>query len=844
MKISIAKLLSSCIDASSQGCTVIRDFYQSNHPQSSQSGGGSGGGSSTMGKLKEEGNIRSVVTQADIDAQKRIISGLRSTWGDDLLIIGEEEDDDDDEVTPEDDDKKNLLALDLLDHTNIMDDAEDQVDMEDLALFVDPLDGTREFVEGRLENVACLIGIAKRGRPIAGVIGLPFPSGNHNGGDGSGSGVEIFYAVADQNGSMGVWCPHSSSSSSSSSLELSSSTAKKLDEYPGITILTGDSKDPVLVNATSNVKTLAGPEHRHLIVGGTAAKLRLVATTPNSLAVLHFVTELWDTCAADALLTSNGGKVTDLFGAPLPHNPERGFGNIFGVVASSGGAKTSNLHDELCSAMRNDRESVDKIFHKWMGDVIEPDEPQSIDVARDLDGIPFSLKDLEKLVKDENPHGLTLKGYSVPNTDAWRGMMSNGARYRLKWSSDPSTSTSWNKSCNDLHPPTDIFLKRVVMKELIHARDKVKTAPHKLVRDVKSYQVETEFLTSEACRLLIDEARLNLNKVLGSDLRPVSSSSPVQLLDSKFYIFLEYMQESDGWSHQWLLDEEGTKSALAAMAKMHAYFWKGSTFWSKDSGKVGEELESIVWKNGGYMQPKLQGVDQFKKVDEGYRSRVDSFRDLLVDNPELDGVNIENLGSRLEPLSPLIGAEAHPFESCEGLASIDNGSFQKYRTLIHGDPKQANFFFRRNQETDKLDVGIIDFQWCGFGLCATDVAHHISAAVSSDCLSLDGTKEAALLDHYYSCLASALIEFGVASTIEEVRSSTFPREVLQKQYEVALLDICRMVFAYAWRRFKMEESPTPESLNRNSYNKSIANVVWLVTRCHVLLKKMEDASEG
>ena len=59
MKISIAKLLSSCIDASSQGCTVIRDFYLSNHPQSSSYAGGSGGGrgggggssSTTMGKV-------------------------------------------------------------------------------------------------------------------------------------------------------------------------------------------------------------------------------------------------------------------------------------------------------------------------------------------------------------------------------------------------------------------------------------------------------------------------------------------------------------------------------------------------------------------------------------------------------------------------------------------------------------------------------------------------------------------------------------------------------------------------------------------------------------------------
>ena len=44
----------------------------------------------------------------------------------------------------------------------------------DLCVFVDPVDGTREFVEGRLEAVECLVGVAHRGRAVAGVMGLPF----------------------------------------------------------------------------------------------------------------------------------------------------------------------------------------------------------------------------------------------------------------------------------------------------------------------------------------------------------------------------------------------------------------------------------------------------------------------------------------------------------------------------------------------------------------------------------------------------------------------------------------------------------------------------------------------
>ena len=33
-------------------------------------------------------------------------------------------------------------------------------------------------------------------------------------------------------------------------------------------------------------------------------------------------------------------------------------------------------------------------------------------------------------------------------------------------------------------------------------------------------------------------------------------------------------------------------------------------------------------------------------------------------------------------------------------------------------------------------MALIDFQWCGFGLAATDVAHHIAAALAPECVTL------------------------------------------------------------------------------------------------------------
>lgn len=47
-------------------------------------------------------------------------------------------------------------------------------DLSDLTIFIDPLDGTHDFVKGNLECVAILIGITVKGRPTAGVIHLPF----------------------------------------------------------------------------------------------------------------------------------------------------------------------------------------------------------------------------------------------------------------------------------------------------------------------------------------------------------------------------------------------------------------------------------------------------------------------------------------------------------------------------------------------------------------------------------------------------------------------------------------------------------------------------------------------
>ena len=449
------------------------------------------------------------------------------------------------------------------------------------------------------------------------------------------------------------------------------------------------------------------------------------------------------------------------------------------------------------------------------------EDEEAMDIARDLDGKPLDTVWIQnQIIEEEDEDDIKLIGYSVPEWDAVRGMMSNGCRIHLHW----------NKTTTKL--PKSVFYKRVVMADLHHAQNKLQTAPHKLKRDVKSYQVETAFLSSHACQVgLRTHAGVYVPKVYAADLRPsLGSNDPAEQLNSKFAMLVQDFSTQKGWTQQWLLKEESAQAALEALAKFHAYFWNGSNFWKSTNDS--NLLEGMVWENGGYMQPALQGYEQLENVDSAWKNKRYPIFEQYLNKEELN-VDWKNIGQRLQNIAKQVGDKAHPFSS-----QNRKKEFGRYRTLIHGDPKHANLFFRQTTSNKNIEVGLIDFQWCGFGLCGTDVAHFMAAAVQPSCISKE--KETLLLQQYYTTLSQELVKHGVASSIQQVEESIFPRKTFQTHYETALLDICRMVFVYAWDRWKEETHPTPASFNRNAYNKSLPNAIWLIVQCCKLLPTMEE----
>lgn len=282
----LTPLLSTCIDACQKGCHEIRKVQQK--------------GGIISHELKDENDPKSALTEADRAAQQVILQSLRAEWGDELNIIGEEEEDDDD------DDAVNISSP--LDRTLLNDDYGDEgddndemdIDISTISIFVDPLDGTREFVEGRLENVQCLIGIAIDGEAVAGAMGIPFPSNN----DDKEEGPTIVYGIS------GVGAGVLGTPLKRGPIPL---VQHRNDPQPHYAC--GDAKVPVMKACKKALIWEHGGSA--ILYGGAGNKALAAALGTVKCSFSHKIGGPWDLCAPQAIVQAMGGTMTDLFGQPI-----------------------------------------------------------------------------------------------------------------------------------------------------------------------------------------------------------------------------------------------------------------------------------------------------------------------------------------------------------------------------------------------------------------------------------------------------------------------------------------------------------------------------------------------
>ena len=180
-----------------------------------------------------------------------------------------------------------------------------------MAWFVDPLDGTREFVAKNGE-FAVMIGLAEEGRATLGVLVMPALGRIFLGAEGVGA-FEVDAA--------GIRRP------------ILVSSTKELRE--ATVVVSRSHRHPDATPERLGVRTL-------LPVGSAGVKAAMVACGEADIYLQPGMAgKLWDSCGPEAIVRAAGGHVSDTLGRPLAYRGTE-LANANGFLVSNGA-----LHDTV-----------------------------------------------------------------------------------------------------------------------------------------------------------------------------------------------------------------------------------------------------------------------------------------------------------------------------------------------------------------------------------------------------------------------------------------------------------------------------------------------------------------
>lgn len=469
--INLVELLSILTDACSRGCQVIRFVNEKRQEQKLDPNQ-----KSLSVQYKVADDPRSALTEADLNSQLVIMGCIRSVYGSSLNVIGEEDDDEavnggEDEggertvdieaickkyhVDPISKRKVNQAIFDKIPGSEC-DSSNATVLMNDVTVYIDPMDGTREFVEERLQNVQCLIGITYKGKPVGGVIGLPFVSLATN----EENTINVVCAMNINECNIidtvrfhdGICDNNDGKDFSWQSLENGEESESSAGEDKTIlNIFTGDSRRIHKKHALEYIEKFTkenGDSFKLRTTGGCGNKiLRATACGTgrglkgNAIAVITPGTCSWDTASPSSILFASmtkfgiKGKVTDLFGGELVYTPSgKIVENDLGAFVSCG-EKALAYHDKLTSAMRSDAIILDSLLRNYWNDFgddssanLDKDEeevrlklknaqckPQRAHEMRNTVGYMMKCEEVQLLISDHvNVEGSRLIGYAMP----------------------------------------------------------------------------------------------------------------------------------------------------------------------------------------------------------------------------------------------------------------------------------------------------------------------------------------------------------------------------------------------------------------------------------------------
>ncbi|XP_040016084.2 3'(2'),5'-bisphosphate nucleotidase 1 isoform X1 [Gasterosteus aculeatus] len=296
----LMRLVASCYTVSERAGAIVRKVLHSGE----------------LGIVEKTG-ADDLQTLADRLAQQSICASLSRRFPK-ITIIGEEE-------LPAEEIKEEIIESGLSEEILLKTCPEEYSDLkeEELVVWVDPLDGTKEYTEasrclhhrtearhqtkGLLDNVTVLIGIAHGGRAIAGVIHQPFY--NYELGAGAALGRTLWGIPGL--GAFGF----------------------ELQEVPGgrrVVTTTRSHSNKLVTDCVDAMEP-----HEVVRVGGAGNKIiQLVEGRASAYVFASPGCKKWDTCATEAILHAVGGKLTDMHGNAYRYDANVKHMNSAGVLAT------------------------------------------------------------------------------------------------------------------------------------------------------------------------------------------------------------------------------------------------------------------------------------------------------------------------------------------------------------------------------------------------------------------------------------------------------------------------------------------------------------------------------
>lgn len=254
-------------------------------------------------------------------------------------------------------------------------------------------------------------------------------------------------------------------------------------------------------------------------------------------------------------------------------------------------------------------------------------------------------------------------------------------------------------------------------------------------------------------------------------------------------------------------------AGIKAIAKFHATAFQKEQILTKVSDRL--------CRYGGSYHLKNRNPNEMLHLISAWEGFVEEITP-VAPNGFFDRLKMRDLGKRLHRAAEFISQVLSPSPS------------DKFATIVHGDYKAMNIFFKGTEEDPSPTPILIDFASTGVGLGVSDVAMHIAhVAIPED---LENGLEDLLVKEYYNSLQEALPDY--------LKNAYTEGDVI-RHYQFAVVDYFRFILGRQWNKATLEVFEK-RSMDTNfaMVNRSIDAALSFAERTDRYLSMIEDEMDS